>query len=236
MPMPIWTSAKPWYWASSAPDSAATALDNASPSVFIEPSLTPSARIIWLLSPVARMARPMWVPKNASSTATSSPTIKIAASRMDRSCTGTFQPHTISDSAPSARLPPRPLAAVAKVCEFDSDRLLPPITRRLIEYSAVMTRMPASRSLILKRVWVMPVTVPATVPVSTAASVAVSGLLPPMMRIAATAAPRVKLPSQVRSGKLNTRKLMNTLRPSRASSTPMVKAPSSKLMVVMPRS
>ena len=124
---------------------------------------------------------------------------------------------------------------MGKVCEFDSDRLLPPITRRLIEYSAVITRMPASKSLILKRVWVMPVTVPASAPASTAASVAVSGLLPPMMSMAATAAPRVKLPSQVRSGKLNTRKLMNTLMPSSDNSTPIVSAPSSRLMVVTSR-
>ena len=58
MPMPIWMSAKPWYCARIAPESATSALDIISPRVIIRPTSTPRARIIRGLSPVARIAVP----------------------------------------------------------------------------------------------------------------------------------------------------------------------------------
>ncbi len=43
MPMPIWMSAKPWYCARIAPESATSALDIISPIVIIRPTSTPRA-------------------------------------------------------------------------------------------------------------------------------------------------------------------------------------------------
>ncbi len=59
------------------------------------PSLTPSARIIWLLSPVARMAVPRSVRKNKyMSTPTRAIAIPVSAS-MEASRAATSQPNTL---------------------------------------------------------------------------------------------------------------------------------------------
>ena len=69
-----------------------------------------------------------------------------------------------------------------------------------------MVRMLASRCRILKRTLRMAVTNPATAPATSAAAVAAQASIPPVIAVATTAAPRGKLPSTVRSGKLSTRK------------------------------
>src|SRR5204862_5059914 len=67
-----------------------------------------------------------------------------------------------------------------------SGRLLLPITCRLTEYNAVMTRIPDSRPLILNFVWSSPVVAPAAAPARNAAPDAITGLTWATMSTAAT--------------------------------------------------
>src|SRR5438445_167665 len=55
IPIPICTSAKPWYCARSAPESATRPLASASPMIVMLPTSTPSAWLIWGFCPVPRM-------------------------------------------------------------------------------------------------------------------------------------------------------------------------------------
>ncbi len=68
-----------------------------------------------------------------------------------------------------------------------------------------MVRMLASRCRILNRTFKTAVTSPAAAPARIARAVPSQGSSPPVIAVAATAAPRGKLPSTVRSGKLSTR-------------------------------
>ena len=81
----------------------------------------------------------------------------------------------------------------------------PPMMRRFTEYSAIIIRMLASRSMILSLTLSQPVTKPASAPAAVAASVASQGLVPVEIRMAQTAPPSGKLPSTVRSGKRSRR-------------------------------
>ena len=63
MPIPICTSAKPWYWARRAPERPTRPFARASPATVIRPVSTPRARIICALFPVARIAVPRFVRK-----------------------------------------------------------------------------------------------------------------------------------------------------------------------------
>jgi len=85
-----------------------------------------------------------------------------------------------------------------------------PIMWRLIEYNPVITRIPARRPLILRRVWIKAVKLPATAPITKEASTAMKGLTPETMSTAVIAAPAVKLPSTVISGKLYMRNVIKT--------------------------
>ena len=84
------------------------------------------------------------------------------------------------------------------------------MTRRLIEYRAVMTTIPARSAGTRKRVCTVAVAAPARAPAATAISAAAGNGRPAVMAEAAQAAPRGKLPSTVRSGKSRTRNVMNT--------------------------
>ena len=79
--------------------------------------------------------------------------------------------------------------------------------RRLIEYSAIWVRMPASSGWIFPHVVSRPVANPATRPTAAPHAVAAIGDVPPTSRTAAVAAPVVKLPSMVRSAKSRIRKV-----------------------------
>ena len=70
-PRPMFTSAKPWNWAISPPESATMPLDSERPSSFMLSMLMPSARLMAGLLPVARIAEPCSVPKYQYSTLTS---------------------------------------------------------------------------------------------------------------------------------------------------------------------
>ena len=85
--------------------------------------------------------------------------------------------------------------------------LLLPITWRFTEYSAVITRMPLSKLLILNLVCSRPVAMPARTPAPKPASVARAGETWCTSSVAVTAAPSVMEPSAVMSGKLKMRKL-----------------------------
>ena len=100
------------------------------------------------------------------------------------------------------------------------------MTRRLMEYSAIIIRMLASRSMIFRRTFSQPVMRPAAAPAAVAASVASQGLVPVEMRMAQTAPPSGKLPSTVRSGKRSSRNEMNTPSATRLKIRPISTAPS----------
>jgi len=105
-----------------------------------------------------------------------------------------------------------------------------PMIRKLTEYSAVMTRIPASRPWTPIRVCSRPVSIPAAHPAAAPAKVAHIGWISAVRRTAATAAPRAKEPSVVRSLKSNSRNVMYTPSTIKARKIPMVAALMSRLM------
>lgn len=80
VPIPMEISAPPWVCANSAPASATSALEMAMPSRIMPPVLTPWARAIRGLEPVARIARPFWVVKNQSSSSFAAITMNTSSS------------------------------------------------------------------------------------------------------------------------------------------------------------
>ena len=63
VPTPMPTSAKPFACATSAPEMATRPFESRRPRMIVMSVLTPFARIMWGLSPVARIAAPSSVPK-----------------------------------------------------------------------------------------------------------------------------------------------------------------------------
>ena len=61
IPVPMLTSAKPWYWANNDPEKATKALEIATPKMIMLSVLAEKLRIICGLFPVARTARPISV-------------------------------------------------------------------------------------------------------------------------------------------------------------------------------
>ena len=107
-----------------------------------------------------------------------------------------------------------------------SGTLGPPMMRRLMEYSAIIIRMLASKSMILSLTLSQPVMSPATAPAAVAAMVATNGLVPVEIKMAQTAPPSGKLPSTVRSGKRSNRKEIKTPSATRLKIRPISTAPS----------
>src|SRR5690554_4191223 len=101
----------------------------------------------------------------------------------------------------------------------------PPMTRRLIEYSAIIIRILASRSMMRSLTFSQPVIMPATAPAPTATSVAANGLTPTLISVAAVAPPSGKLPSTVRSGKRRMRKEISTPKATSPYIRPISSAP-----------
>ncbi|MNP50530.1 hypothetical protein D3C76_1448000 [compost metagenome] len=83
-----------------------------------------------------------------------------------------------------------------------------PIIRMLMEYSAIIIKIPDNRPFIFPLVCSKPVIAPATKPPKKAQIVAIHGDVPPVIITAAMAPPVVKLPSTVKSGKSRMRKVM----------------------------
>ena len=81
------------------------------------------------------------------------------------------------------------------------------MTRRFTEYSAIIVKMPESSAGILNFVVKIPVTTPESIPAKHATRIAGIGDQPATSSEAATAAPRGKLPSTVRSATSSTRKV-----------------------------
>ena len=142
------------------------------------------------LSPVARSASPTSVDKNQTKAITNS------ASSPARMATETNVPNR-----PASR------SGVNSVSVRNRGTLARPMMRRLIEYSAIWVKIPASSGWIFPHVLSSPVTSPATSPTQPPTAVAASGGHPPTSRMAAVAAPVVKLPSMVRSAKSRIRKV-----------------------------
>ena len=81
---------------------------------------------------------------------------------------------------------------------------LPPITRKLMEHRPIMVKIPANNAGICNLVCNKPVTTPATIPAQKAPKTATHGLNPAAIIDIATAAPKGKLPSTVKSAISNT--------------------------------
>jgi len=103
-----------------------------------------------------------------------------------------------------------------------------PMMRRFTEYSAIIIRMLASRSMILSLTLSQPVTSPAAAPAKVAAMVATNGSVPEAISVAQTAPPSGKLPSTVRSGKRSRRKEINTPKATRLKIRPISSAPNNE--------
>ena len=188
-PMPMLMSAKPWYWATSAPHSPTSPFDRASVRIVVPSVFAPRLPIICLLLPVAWIARPRSVVRNQS-------TISF---RMITATKKISAPNHVRPSRPASR------RGVMSVSSRSSGTFAPPMMRRFTDHRAIIVRIPASRPSMRPLVCRSPVTMPATRPAPAAASVATTGLWPAVIMAAATAAPVVKLPSTVRSGNCRTR-------------------------------
>src|SRR5690606_11793779 len=120
VPMPMPTSAKPWYWAMSAPENAAKPLAKARAIMVIPWVSTPKLRIMRALSPVARMAMPSSVARNQSRKTF---TATATASKKKRDRYGWEKPQS-----------PSWVNSVGSRSKGTLDR---PIMRRFREYKAV---------------------------------------------------------------------------------------------------
>ena len=146
--------------------------------IFINPVFTPWARLITGLQPVARRAQPSSVPKNSTSSATST--------TQKPSSTGSAPPTSIWLSSTG-------------VVRAGSAWLALPSSFRFTDQSTIWVRMPARMGGMPRPTWSRPVTAPASTPASTAHSSASHGLCPPSSSMVHTAAPVQMEPSTVRS-------------------------------------
>src|SRR5690606_23977336 len=208
VPMPIEMSDTPCDCANKAPPSAHSALDRARPANTMAPVATPCARAMRGFEPVARNASPACVARYQSSA-------NLTAATTTRTSSGR---RTWSGMA-------SPVNSENTVGSVISGTLGRPMILRLTEYSAIIIRMPASRSMILSLTLSHPVIAPASAPASVATSVAEKGSQPATISVAATAAPSGKLPSTVRSGKRSIRKEINTPNATRPHMRPNSSAP-----------
>src|SRR5690606_23058723 len=124
VPTPIDISAPPWVWANKAPARPTSALDSAMPARTIPPVLTPWARAMRPLDPVARRARTVCVARNQSS---SGFTLITATPRISGRATQSL-------IQAGCRI-------VTAVGSGMSGTLGRPMTRRLIEYRAIIIKM-----------------------------------------------------------------------------------------------
>jgi len=100
-----------------------------------------------------------------------------------------------------------------------------PMIRRLMEYSAIIVSIEASRFKIPSLVFMYAVTIPASMPAKKAANVDNQGSTPDTIITAVTAAPKGKLPSTVRSGNSKMRKERKTPNATKANTRPLSSAP-----------
>ena len=132
VPTPIWTSAKPWYCAISAPARADSPPESMRLMSSMSGALTPCASADCALSPDARSATPKSVRKKARSASPMRHAGRKAPTRTARSPEGISQTEIRTVSTPVSRR----AAAVAMsiiVAVWDSGTLLPPMIRRLTE-------------------------------------------------------------------------------------------------------
>ena len=206
MPM----SAYFWLWQMSAPERPIRALESTRAIILVELVLTPKARIMYSLLPVARSAEPISVPKNQYRMAT-----MATASTMPRMMA------TVDCGRPVMWLTDEKMVPLARMGVLDL-----PMMRRLMDHRLICVRIPARIAGISKTVVKMPVTAPAMAPAHMPASTAIKGsTLLLTMSTAQTQPPRAKLPSQVISGMSSRRNVINTPSTIMPQRTPCETAP-----------
>ena len=153
MPVPRLESLNFCCWASRPPDREMMALARQSPTVVVKAGLMEEAETMSLLSPVARMDRPSWVPRKAVRPPPTTSTTARASARVPN-C-----------------LPSSPSAQVNTVSALSRGRFCrPPMTMRLMEYRPVMVTIPARMGCTLHLVCKKAVTPPAIAPARMAAA------------------------------------------------------------------
>ena len=175
--------------ASRQPESAVNAFEMHSPTVVVKTGFTEEERTMSGLSPVARIASPSFVLRNSESMSTASATAMRAT--MSTLCFSSGEPlraSRIFTNIVGVRF-------MFRIAEL-------PIIARFIEYSPVLTIIPARRLFMPIRVCRNAVIKPESIPASIAAGILRSGC-PPIATTAPTAAPRVKQPSVERSQTFN---------------------------------
>ena len=208
VPKPALTSAPPATWANKAPAIAIKPLENAMPSTTMKLVEMPCARAIRGLAPVARMAKPVSVLKNQFNT-------NLISS-------------VISSSTAAFCHMPLPNTGVNRskmVFCPNSDTFGASPIRKLMEYSAVITIIPANSCKIPSFTCSHAVNTPAAAPAAKPIPMAKTGWMPAVMATAQANAPNGKLPSAVKSGKSSTRNDSNTPNATRAYTKPVSNVP-----------
>ena len=175
------------YCAIKAPANATMAFDKPRPKIISESVFAEKLRIMRLLSPVARIAKPTSVFKNQSTinlimnvtTNISTKIPHVEGTVLIPIVVNTFE-KTLSIPRFDQKLP----NIENTVSVFNNGifgRVTPvseviPIIRRLMEYSAIIIKIPASNGLIFPFVCKIPVIHPAINPATVATNVANSGL------------------------------------------------------------
>ena len=169
------------------------ALEMHRPIVMVNAVLMEEARTMSGLSPVARMERPIRVPRN----------------RINSRQTTTVM--TAATSSLYGNTSPKSACAIVKmVCVFSIGTLEEkPITARLTVYSPVLVMMPARIDGTPRRVCKVAVTKPEAAPAAIAKNRPSTGC-PATAAVAETAHPRVKVPSVLISAIFKIRKLRNS--------------------------
>ena len=157
--------------------------------------MTPNALIMRGLSPVALKAKPNSVEninhnKRIRTTTEITPT-SITAFAVENAFASVLNTSTTE--------------VIIVDCFNKGKFAFPPITRKLMEYKPVITKIPANNPGIFNFVCNIPVTNPATNPATKDNIVALKGFPPFTIHCAAIAAPKGKLPSVVKSAKSKTR-------------------------------
>ena len=145
-------------WASRQPESAVNEFATQSPIIVVNAGLTDEERTISGLSPVALIASPRRVfRKSPSSTATAATAIRATKS-LD--CLATGVPLTSAAILVNT-------VSVLFILSIDE----PLMTAIFIEYSPVLTIIPANRLLMPILVWSIAVTKPEAIPAAIAANI-----------------------------------------------------------------
>ena len=178
VPVPIPTSAKPWYWAVTAPAVAESALLIRSPNIFTISLFTPKEDTTCSLSPTAISKKPDFV-------------LRYKSKRI----------FTIINAAAIITIAGTLYLKI--LFTLNKGTFAFPIILRFIEYNPIIIRIPAIKLSIFNLTCIIPVTAPAKAPPKAAKSILIHGLTPWTNKDALIAAPIGNVPSTDMSGKSN---------------------------------